>query len=101
MPIPIEIPRDEIESFCRRHRIRELSLFGSVLRDDFGPDSDVDLLVTFDDEARHSALDHLRMERELASVLGRPVDLVEAAAVENPFVRRQILKRNLLIYADA
>ena len=71
----IEIPRDEIADFCRRHRIRSLSLFGSVLREDFRPDSDADVLVEFESDAQVGFIALSRMRRELAELLQRPVDL--------------------------
>ena len=61
----IEIPKEKIADFCRKWKIVELSLFGSVLRDDFRPNSDVDLLVTFSPDAEWSLLDHMAMEEEL------------------------------------
>ena len=73
----IETPQAEIVGFCRRWRIAELELFGSVLRDDFSPDSDVDVLVCFDSEARPSLLDMARMQDELSRIFGRQADLVE------------------------
>ncbi len=90
----IEIPKDRITEFCRRWKITELALFGSVLRDDFRPDSDVDLLVTFAPDSKWSLFDHVDMEDELANILGRPVDLVSRRGIEksrNPFRRRAIL----------
>ena len=74
MSAKIPIPREKIAEFCRRHHIRRLSLFGSVLRDDFGPDSDVDVLVEF--ETGHvPGLAFFDMEAELSQILGRKVDL--------------------------
>jgi hypothetical protein len=70
----IEVNKHEIERFCRRHRIRRLALFGSVLRDDFGPDSDVDVLVEFED-GHVPGLAFFGMEAELSKILGRKVDL--------------------------
>lgn len=70
----LSIPQPEITDFCRRHHIRRLSLFGSVLRDDFGPESDVDILVEF--EPGHvPGLAFFAMEAELSNVIGRKVDL--------------------------
>ena len=70
----IPIPREQIEAFCRRHHIRKLSLFGSVLREDFRPDSDVDVLVEF--EPGHvPGLAFFGMQEELSTLLGRTVDL--------------------------
>ena len=71
----IDIPSDRIADFCRRNRIRRLALFGSVLRDDFGPDSDVDVLVEFEPAARVGLLRLAGMEIELSEILGRKVDL--------------------------
>jgi len=70
----IEVNKHEIELFCRRHRIRRLALFGSVLRDDFSPDSDVDVLVEFED-GHVPGLAFFAMEAELSKILGRKVDL--------------------------
>jgi predicted nucleotidyltransferase len=74
MEAAIDIPQAEITAFCQRHHIRRLALFGSVLRDDFGPESDVDVLVEF--EAGHApGWDIVAVEDELSAMLGRPVDL--------------------------
>jgi len=70
----IQIPHERIAGFCRKHRIRRLAFFGSVLRDDFRPDSDVDVLVEFEPGAR-TGLRFFTMQRELAEILGRRVDL--------------------------
>jgi hypothetical protein len=85
------IPRDEIAAFCQRWKIRELALFGSVLRDDFGPDSDVDVLVTFDEDAGWGLFDHIQMQYELQAALRRSVDLISKRAVERSqnWLRRQ------------
>jgi predicted nucleotidyltransferase len=81
----IPIPMDRIERFCAKWKITELALFGSVLRDDFGPQSDVDVLVTFAPGERIGLLTFARIERELGELLGRRVDLVLRRAVEaNP-----------------
>lgn len=95
--------RTEIADFCRRWRIRELALFGSALRDDFGTDSDVDLLVTFAPDDAWSLLDHIRMQTELSGLLGRAVDLVSRRAIEhsaNPIRRREILGMTRTLYAS-
>lgn len=87
-------PEGEIEDFCRRWKIVELSVFGSVLREDFRPDSDIDLLARFAADAHWSLFDHMRMEREVVELLGREVDLVSRASVErspNWIRRREIL----------
>src|SRR5436190_12172025 len=91
----LELPRQQIVDFCQQWDISELALFGSVLRPDFHSDSDVDVLVSFGPEAHWTLLDCVRMEQELADILGRAVDLVTRRAVEqssNPIRRRQILE---------
>ena len=84
---------EKIAAFCQRWKIVELSLFGSVLRDDFRPDSDVDVLVTFAPEADWSLFDHVAMEEELSAVVGRKVDLVSRRAIERStnWIRRQAI----------
>ena len=97
----ITIPTEALAAFCRRRHIRKLSLFGSALRDDFRPDSDVDVLVTFAPEARWSLFDMVRMQQELEAILGREVDLVERTAVEeseNYIRRKRILSDLVPIY---
>jgi predicted nucleotidyltransferase len=71
----IEVPRQRVADFCRRHRIRRLALFGSVMRDDFGPGSDVDVLVEFEPGARVGLIRLAGMELELGEILGHKVDL--------------------------
>lgn len=75
MGLAIEIPEEKIKQFCRRNGIRKLSIFGSVLRDDFNPESDVDILVEFDDEATPGFFRLMRLQDELTKILGRGVDL--------------------------
>ena len=93
------IPVNEIKEFSRSHHIRKLSLFGSVLRDDFGPDSDVDVLVEFEPDVVFSLFDLVRMQDELGALFRRKVDLVEAAGLNNPFRRYEILRTHRAIYA--
>jgi predicted nucleotidyltransferase len=91
-----------IAAFCQRWRITELALFGSVLRTDFRPDSDVDVLVTFADDARWSLIDEVQMTDELESIISRKVDLLSRQAVEashNWIRRRAILNTARVIYA--
>lgn len=98
-----EIAWDEIARFCGRWQIRELSLSGSVLRDDFRADSDVDVLVSFADAAEWGLFDHLRMEEELAALLRRPVDLVSAralAASPNRLLREEILNTARIVFPE-
>ncbi len=102
MKAKIDIDQDKIAEFCRRWKITELALFGSVLRDDFRDDSDVDLLVTFQLDAEWSLLDHIAMEEELSVILGRKIDLVSRRAVErsgNWIRRKAILSTTEPLYA--
>jgi predicted nucleotidyltransferase len=69
------------------------------LREDFHPDSDIDVLVTFDPNAHHSLFELVRMEEELEAIFGRRVDLVEKAGIRNPFRRHEILKSLEIVYA--
>ena len=90
---------DVLDAFCRQWRVRELSLFGSALRDDFQPASDVDLLVVFEPDAPWDLWDITAMERELEQLFGRKVDLVEKRALKNPFRRFEILTTRQVLYA--
>lgn len=99
--LKIKIPEREIFDFCQRWQIVEFAVFGSALRADFGPDSDLDVLVTFEPDANWSLLDHVRMEEELASLLKRDIDLFTRRAVEqshNWLRRREILDTAEVIY---
>jgi len=95
----IDVPAEEVAQLCRRWKVAELSLFGSAARDEAGPDSDVDLLVRFEDGERWSTLDLARLVIELEQLIGREVDLIEDRAVENPFKRRAILAGRRVLYA--
>ncbi len=102
MSMPL-VTDEQLDLFCRRWAVAELSLFGSALREDFGPASDVDVLVTFLPEAQWSLLDHVQMEMELADLLGREVDLLSRRAVEssrNPLRRREILETARIVYSQ-
>jgi len=99
--IAIRVPREEVADFCRRWRVTELALFGSAVRDDFGPESDVDVLVTFAPDAGWSLFDWVDMIQELKGIFGREVDLVEESALRNPFRRRAIIRTKEVIYAAA
>lgn len=95
----IDVPKDKIAEFCRQWKIVEFALFGSILRHDFGPDSDVDVLVTFAPDAEWSLLDLAGMQEELSDLFGRDVDLVEKDCLSNPFRRHAILRDMEVIYA--
>ena len=99
--LKVNLSQKQIAEFCRQWKISELALFGSVLRDDFGQNSDLDILVTFDPKARWSLLDQIKMEQELTKLLGRKVDLVSKRAVEkssNWLLRQEILTSAKVIY---
>lgn len=89
--IQIEVPKEKIAAFCRKWKVREFSLFGSVLREDFRPDSDVDVLVSFEPGAEWSFGQWLDMGEEISRILGRKVDLVKRKAVEESenYIRRK------------
>jgi predicted nucleotidyltransferase len=95
----IPIDRERIAEFCRKWRVREFALFGSVLRDDFGPDSDVDVLVRLQPGHGLNLFDWVNMIEELKGIFGREVDLVELEGLENPFRRHSILTSQQVIYA--
>jgi predicted nucleotidyltransferase len=95
------LPAQPIADFCQRWRISELALFGSVLRDDFQPESDLDILVTFAPGADWGLLDHVRMEQELAAIFGHQVHLLTRRSVEqshNWIRRQQILDTAEVVY---
>jgi hypothetical protein len=100
MDCPITINKQAVARFCKRWKIVEMSLFGSVLRDDFNPDSDIDVLVTFSPEAQWSLWDFPQMQDELKAIFGREVDIVEKDALKNPFRRHSILTTKQVVYAD-
>lgn len=93
MNLKIAIDLEAVTAFCRKWKVAKLDLFGSVLRDDFRPDSDVDLLITFASDAEWSLLDRTTMADELAAILGRKVDLVSRKALErsNNWLRKKAI----------
>ncbi|MEW6359027.1 MAG: nucleotidyltransferase family protein [Planctomycetota bacterium] len=100
MSAKIDIPQAKIEDFCRRNRIRRLSLFGSVLRDDFGPDSDVDVLVEFEPGARVGLITLAGMEIELGQILGRKAEMHTVKGL-NPHFRDRVLDLAEVQYEQA
>ena len=94
----LPVPQDELRRFCQRHHIRRLSLFGSVLRDDFGPDSDVDVLVEFDPE-HVPGWEFIDMQDELSEILGRPVDLLTFKSISR-WIRNEVLASAEEQYAE-
>lgn len=93
-----ELQTSAIEVFCRRWRVRELALFGSAVRDELTPESDLDLLISFDEAAPWSLWDMITMQDELSEIFGRRVDLVEREGLRNPFRRDRILSMRKAIY---
>ncbi|MFN3332339.1 MAG: nucleotidyltransferase family protein [Caldilinea sp.] len=100
MKAKIEIPKAEIEAFSRRHRIRRLSLFGSVLRDDFTPESDVDVLVEFEPGVQVGLIGFAGMEIELSQLLSRKVDL-NTPGFLSPYFRDEVLREAEVAYEQA
>jgi predicted nucleotidyltransferase len=98
----IEIPKEQIVDFCQRWKITEFALFGSVLRDDFRPDSDIDVLATFEPDFQLTLLKLMQMEEELEAIFERQVDFVSKGAIEqslNYLRRKAILNSAQVIYA--
>lgn len=97
------MPKDEIAAFCRRWKVTEMALFGSVLRGYFSPDSDVDILVSFAPDTHWSLFDLVRMQGELKGILGREVDLLERVAVEQSenYIRRKSILSNMEVVYGA
>ncbi|HLB72887.1 MAG TPA: nucleotidyltransferase family protein [Sedimentisphaerales bacterium] len=101
-PMDLGVSPERFVGFCRRWKISRLAVFGSALRGELRPDSDIDLLAIFAEDAEWSMFDHYRMEDELVELLGREVDLISKEAVEenpNPIFRREILTSAREIYA--
>lgn len=98
--IRIEIPHEKLKEFCKKWKICEFSLFGSVLRDDFSPDSDVDVLVGFAPDADWSLFDHVRMEEELGTIIGRKAHIVTRRAMERSenWIRRRTILGGIVPY---
>ncbi len=102
--VRLHIPEEKIAGFCRRWKITEFALFGSVLRDDFTSNSDIDVLVTFAPDARWNLMDHVDMQDELKIIFGRNIDLVSKRGIErsrNHIRRKAILDSAEVVYAAA
>ena len=97
--VKIPIPKEQIAEFCRRHHIRKLALFGSVLREDFRPDSDVDVLVEFE-PGKTPGLAFFAMQDELSEMLGRKVDLNTSMCLSRYF-RDEVLAEAETVYVEA
>ena len=99
----LKIPQEKIADYCRRWKITEFALFGSALKDDFGPESDIDVLVTFDKDANWTLFDMVDMQEELRNIFGRDVDLVSRRGIEssqNYLRRKAILSSAKVIYVS-
>ena len=96
--IHMDIDRSSIANFCKRWNIRRMTLFGSVLRDDFRPDSDVDVLVAFNSNLEWSLFDMVDMKSELEKIFRRDVDIVEDGTIRNPIKRRCIYENLEVVY---
>jgi predicted nucleotidyltransferase len=95
---PIRVPRKQLVELCRRYHVRRLALFGSVLREDFRPDSDVDVLVMFEPDAHVGFMALGHMKRELSVLFQRPVDLVPQDGLK-PIIRESVLSSAEEVYA--
>lgn len=95
----VQLDRDALAVFCGKWRVAELSIFGSALRDDFGPDSDLDFLVSFEPNAGWDLWDLVTMREELAAIAGRDIDMVMKDALRNPYRRKEILANREVIHA--
>jgi uncharacterized protein len=96
----INLPMAEIAALCQKYQVRELSIFGSALRDDFRPESDIDLLVEFQPDAHPTIMTYARLQREFSELLGRPVDLVPKRGLK-PLIRQSVLDSAEMLYAAA
>jgi predicted nucleotidyltransferase len=98
----IDLSEETLKEICLRNKVKELSIFGSALRDDFNTNSDIDLLVTFDDSVQYSLFDIVRIKEDFEKFLDRPVDLVNRKAIEmskNIYRKKAILESARVIYA--
>ena len=101
--VKVKLPRSRLGAFCKRWQVAELAVFGSALREDFHPESDIDILVSFLPNAHPSLFDLVRMQNELEAIFNRKVDLVERKAIEdseNYIRRKNILSTARVIYAQ-
>ena len=103
MSLQIEVPREEVIAFCERWQIAELAFFGSVLREDFGPESDIDVMVRFHPEASHTLFSMVNMKEELSDILGRETDLLSRAGVERSrnYLRREAILKSAEVFYEA
>ena len=100
MSVKIDVPKEKLADFCRRNHIRRLALFGSVLRDDFAPESDVDVLVVFEPGTRVGLIGFAGIENELSELIGRKVDLNTPKCL-SPYFRDEVLREAQTAYEQA
>lgn len=101
--LPVKVSKEKISEFCKKWQVKEFALFGSVLRDDFKPDSDIDVLVDFEQDSGRTLFDLVDMIEELKNIFGRDVDLLTRKAVEmsrNYIRRKEILSSAEVIYVS-
>jgi len=95
----IQLPLQQIEAFCRKYGVQEFSLFGSVLRDDFGPGSDVDVMLKFAPGHGFTFENTPDIQDDLIAIFGRPVDVIEKGRIRNPIRRQSIMNSYQVVYA--
>lgn len=101
--LPVKVSKEKISEFCKKWQVKEFALFGSVLRDDFKPDSDIDVLVDFEQDSGRTLFDLVDMIDELKNIFGRDVDLLTRKAVErsqNYIRRKEILSSAEVVYVS-
>lgn len=101
--LPVKVSMEKISEFCKKWKVKEFALFGSVLRDDFKPDSDIDVLVDFEQDSGRTLFDLIDMIDELKNIFGRDVDLLTRKAVErsrNYIRRKEILSSAEVVYVS-
>ncbi len=95
----LKVSAAALAALCRNWRVAEMAVFGSALREEFGLESDVDVLVTFEPDAGWDLWDFTRFEGELRQLLHRKTDVVESSALRNPFFRSEVMRTREVIYA--
>ncbi|MFH1875101.1 MAG: nucleotidyltransferase family protein [Pseudomonadota bacterium] len=95
----VDIKKEQIKAICDKWKITEFSLFGSVLRPDFSPTSDIDVLVVFEENAKWDLFDLVTLQEELKDIFNREIDLVEVGTIRNPFRRKTIMNNREVLYA--
>jgi predicted nucleotidyltransferase len=95
----IRLPLKEIKEFCQKYGVEEFALFGSVLRDDFGPDSDIDVMLKFKPGHGFTFFNTPEIQDDLKRIFGRPVDVIEKGRIRNPFRRQGIMSNYRVVYA--